>query len=72
MRADVGTQRSYISREEATLPTISVEGPFSSLIIDVQKGRVVQKFYLIGVYLHASLPDVMAEVNPEHKPNMRI
>ena len=74
-------QHTYIPKEEATSPTITLEALFSSLLINAYEGRVVHTFDVPGAYLHASLPydkvahmkfegefvDIMCEVNPEYK-----
>ena len=52
---DESPRRDYISREEATSPTISLERLFVSLMIDIHKGRAVQNFDISGTYLHDQL-----------------
>ena len=81
MCADGIFQRTYIPREEATSPTISLEALFSSLLIDAHEGISLHNFTVPGAYIHTSLPydqvvhmksegrclDIMCKVNPEYE-----
>ena len=55
--ADGRPQRRYISREEATSPTISQEALMLSLMIDAKEKRNVSIFDIPGAYLHADMPE---------------
>ena len=55
--ADGIRQLTYISQEEATLPTITPGALFVLLLIDAHGGRVLHTFDVMGAYLHTSLPD---------------
>jgi len=79
--ADGSQQRKYVSRDETTSPTMSLQALFATLIIDVHEGRKVQMFDVPGAYLHAEIlkdekvymkfegdfADIMCEVNREYK-----
>ena len=84
--ADERPQRCYITKEDASSPTISLEALFPSLIIYAHEGRDVGIFDIPGAYLNADMPedkfilfniegefvDIMCEVNSEHKKNVRV
>ena len=84
--ADGSVQRGYISKEESSSPTISLQALFATWIIDSIEGRKVQTFDVPGAYLHAEIPEeeqvfmkfekefveIMCEVNPEYKEHARI
>jgi hypothetical protein len=83
--ADGRPQRNYIPREEATSPTVSMEGLMASLVIDAHERRAVAIFDVPGAYLNADMPkdkfvllklegkfvDIMCEVNPEYLEDVR-
>ena len=83
--ADGSVQRGYISKEDSSSPTISLQALFATWIIDSIEDRKVQTFDVPGVYLHAEIPedervfmkfekefiDIMCEVNPEYKEHVR-
>ena len=77
--ADGSQQRKYVSRDETTSPTMSLQALFATLIIDVQEGRKVQAFDVPGAYLHAEIPkdekiymkfEGDFEVNHEYRKNV--
>ena len=77
--ADGSSHRKYVPREEASSPTLFLEGLMSLLLINSYEGRDVAIFDVPGAYLHADIPedkfvllkfenefvDIMCEVNPE-------
>ena len=79
MCADGSIQRGYISKEDSSSPTISLQALFATCIIDSIEGWKVQTFDVPGTYLHAEIPeeervfmkfekefvDIMCEVNTE-------
>ena len=79
-------RRCYITKEDASSPTTSLEDFFISLIIDAHEGRYVEIFDFPGAYLNSDTPedkfilleiegdfvDIMCEVNPEQKKNVRV
>ena len=80
-------QKKYLKEGESiSSPTVSLEALLMTLIIDVFEGQKVTTFDVPGAYLHAKFPedkhismvlrgefvDIMCDVNPEHKPNVRI
>jgi hypothetical protein len=83
--ANGSTQRSYIPREEAKSPTISLEALMALFIIFAHEKRATAVFDVPGAYLHADLPegkfallkitgqfvDIVCEVNPEFKQDVR-
>jgi hypothetical protein len=75
-------QKLYLKEGEMyTSPTVSLEGLFASLIIDVVEGQKVAIFDVPGAYLHAEMPsekqllmtlrgefvDIMCQVNPDYE-----
>ena len=66
-------------------PTVTLEGFITILMIAAFEGRKVVSFDVPGAFLQAELPhdelvllklrgrfvDIMCEINPEHKPNVR-
>ena len=54
--ANGSTQRSYVSREEASSPTLSLEALLSPFIIFGHEKRATAVFDVPGAYLHAALP----------------
>ena len=83
--ADGSVQRGYISKEDSSSPTISLQALFATWIIDSIEDRKVKTFGFLGAYLHAEIPeeervfmkfekefvDIMCEVNPEYKDHVR-
>ncbi len=83
--ADGRPHRTIIPREEAKSPTLSLEALIATLVIDAKEDRDVATFDVPGAYLHADLPknkfvlmkfedefvDIMCEVNPEFKEDIR-
>jgi hypothetical protein len=83
--ADGSKQKSYIPREEATSPTVSMEALTASLVIDAHEKRAVSIFDVPGAYLNADMPedkfvllklegafvDIMCEVNPVYLKDVR-
>ena len=55
--ADGRGQRDYINREDATSPTVSVEGLLISVAIDAKEHRNVATADIVGAYLHADMDD---------------
>ena len=47
----------YITKEDASLMTISLEDFFTSLIIDAHGGEDVVIFNVSGAYLNADMPE---------------
>jgi hypothetical protein len=78
------SQRNYITKEESSSPTISLELLFTTLVIDAHEKRAVQTFDIPGAYLQSPLPegktifmkfegkfaDIMCDINPEYKDTM--
>jgi len=54
---DGSSQRAYVSREEATSPTVSLEGLLTTLAIDAHEGRDFAIFDALGVYLNIYMLD---------------
>ena len=54
--ADVRPQRCYITKEDASSPTISLESLFASLIINAHEGIDVVIFYVPRANLNADMP----------------
>ena len=68
------------------MTTISLEYLFNSLIIDTHKGRNVENFDVPAAYLNADMlegkfifiniegkfVEIMCELNPKHKKNVRV
>ena len=83
---DGSVQRGYISKEDSSSATLSLQALFATWIIDSIEGRKDQTFDVPGAYLHAEIPeeervfmtfekefvDIMCEVNPEYKEHVRI
>ena len=84
--ADSSVQTGYISKEDSSSLTISLQALFATWIIDSIEGRKVQTFDMPGPYLHAEIPeedcvfmkfekefvDIMCEVNSEYKEHVKI
>ena len=77
--ADGSQQRKYVSRDETTSLTISLQALFATFIVDVQEGRKAQTFDVPGAYLHAEIPkdekiymkfEGDFEVNHEYRKNV--
>ena len=53
-----GSKQNIFFREVEIVasPTISLEGLFTTLVIDVYEGREVDTFDIPGAYLHADMP----------------
>ena len=82
--ANVRPQRCYITKEDASSPTIYLEYSFTSLIVTVHEGRDVVIFDVPREYLNADMPedkfillkvevefvDIMLEVKPKHNKNV--
>ena len=76
--ADGRKQRRYISKEEASSPTIQMESLFLSLLIDAKEGRDVATANVVGAYLLTKMEDhtlvkvvgesvrIMCEVNKKY------
>ena len=74
-------QGCYITKEDASSPTISLEYLFAILVINAHEGRNVVIFDVPRAYLNEDMPedkfillnvegefvDIMCEVNPKHK-----
>ena len=83
--ADGSSQRSYVPRDEASSPTLSLEALMAILLINAYEERDTAIFDVPGAYLHAKMPadkfailkivgqfvDIMCEVNPEYKADVR-
>ena len=83
--ANGSSQRTYVPREEASSPTISLEALMSLFIIFAYEKRKTAVFDVPGAYLHADMPkgkfallkitgqfvDIVCEVNPEFKQDIR-
>jgi len=81
--ADGSEQRKYIPREEASSPTLSLEALMGLLLIAGFEKRKTAVFDVPGAYLHADMNkfallklegefvDIMCEVNPEFKDDVR-
>ena len=83
--ANGSTQRSYIPREEASSPTVSLEALLSLFIIFAYEKRATAVFDVPGAYLHADIPegkfallkitgqfvDIVCDVNPEFRKDVR-
>ena len=84
--ADGSKQHLYLKEYESVAsPTVSLEGLFTTLLIDVYEGRDVATFDIPGAYLHAEMPEdktvilklkgkfvsIMCEINPEYKQFVR-
>ena len=77
--ADGRPQRSYIPREEAASPTVSLESLILSLMIDAHEGRDVATADVAGAFLKGDMPDfvliklmneevdIMCEADNEYK-----
>ena len=77
-------QRCYITKEDASSPTIFLEALLTSLITDSHEGIDVEIFDVPGAYLSADIPedklillkierefvDIMCKVNPKNKKNV--
>ena len=82
---DGSTQRGYISREDASLPTISLEALIYTFAVDSYWGHDVAIIDVTGDYLNTNMPnekyarlklegefvDIMWNVNTYHIPNIR-
>ena len=76
-------ERCYITKEDASSLTISLEYFFTSIIIDAHEGRDVVIFDFPGTYLNTDMPedkfillnieggfvDIICEVNAKQKKN---
>ena len=83
--ADGRPQRSYVPRDEAASPTVSMEALLTTLAIDAKEKRDVAVFDVPSAYLHAEMPaskkvlikledkfvDIMCQVNPRYLPYVR-
>ena len=85
--ANGSKQKKYLKEGESVAsPTVSLEALIMTLIVDVFEGKKVTTFDVPGAYLHAEMPedkkilmvlrgefvDIMCDVNPEHKTNVRV
>jgi len=82
--ADGITQRSYVPRDEASSPTLSLEALMAIHLINAYEERDTAIFDVPGAYLHAKMPDnkfailkiegdfvdIMCAVNPEYKDDV--
>ena len=57
--ADGRKQRAYISKEEATAPTVSTEAVFLTAIIDALEGREVAVLDVPGVFVQADIDELV-------------
>ena len=57
--ADGRSQRDYISSEDSSSPTVSIEALYISLAIDANEGRDVATCDVEGAYLHADMKDLV-------------
>jgi len=83
--ADGSTQRKYVPREEASSPTLSFEALMGIVLVSAYEQRDTAISDVPGAYLHAEMPDdkftilkiegefvdIMYEVNPEYKDDVR-
>jgi len=83
--ADGSTERNYVPREEASSPTLYFEALMGILLINAFEECDTAIFDVPGAYLHARIPDdkfailkiegefvdIMCEVNPEYKDDVR-
>ena len=84
--ADGSKQHQYLKENESIAsPTASLEGIFTTLVIDAYKEREVATFDIPGEYLHAEMPkdkkvilklrgifvNIMCDINPEYCRHMR-
>jgi hypothetical protein len=75
--ADGRDQRDYVNRDDATSPTVSIEGLMICIAIDAKERRAVATADVEGAYLHAKMNEIvimvfggdmvthMVEANPE-------
>jgi hypothetical protein len=83
--ANGSKQHLYLKEDESVAsPTVSVEGLFTTMVIDAYERRDTAIFDVKGAYLHADMPpdkrvllklrgrfvDIMCQVNPVHKENV--
>ena len=78
-------QRCYITKEDVSSPNISLKSLFISLVIDAHEGIYVKKI-VPGSYPNPDVPedkfillnievefmDIICEVNPNHKKDVRV
>lgn len=83
--ADGSVQRNYVSREEASSPTLSNEALMCLLLINSFENRDIAVFDVPGAYLHAAIPkdkfailkiedefvNIMCDVNPMYLNDVR-
>jgi len=55
--ADGRPQRKYISKEEATSPTVSTEAVFLTAVIDAMQGRDVAVVDVPGAFMQANMDE---------------
>ena len=55
--ADGQPHRCYITKEDASLPTISLEALFTILIINAHEGIFVEILDVPGEYINADMPE---------------
>ena len=86
MCANGAHQRKFILREEAKSPTVSLDGLLLTAMIAAYEKRNVVTFDIPSAFLQADIAkdklrilklegkyvDIMCEVNPEYKPNVRV
>ena len=54
--ADGSNQKIYLGNDESvTLPTVSLESLFTTLVIDAYEERYIANFEIPGAYLHAEM-----------------
>ena len=84
--ADGRKQRGYVTKEESSSPTLSLEALLTTTLIDAVEERDVVIFDVPGAFLQAAFPDekfvlvklegefvdIMCKVNPELKQYVRI
>ena len=85
MCANGAPNSKFLPREDTKSPKITLEGLLDNMVIDAYVGRKVATFYVPGAYLQTDLPkdklvlllsegkfvDIMCEINPEYKQQVR-
>ena len=57
--ADGRKQRAYVSREDATSPTVSTEAVFLTAVIDALEGREVAVVDVPGAFMQADMDETV-------------
>ena len=55
--ADGRSQRSYITKEKAAAPMVSMEALLAQLMVGAFEERAMAIFYFPGAYLNANMPE---------------